>query len=300
MSAGNRVLFDAPGPRAQQRIRVLTVLSLLALLALAWVVVHQFAANGQLAEDKWRPFTMWGFQRFLLDGLLMTLKAAGVAAVVALPLGAVLALGRLSTFRVVRLAAGGFVEFFRSVPLLLIMYVFLLAIPKTGYTFPVFWQLVIPVILCSSALLAEIFRAAILALDKGQFEAASAIGLRRWESMRLIILPQAIRLMVPTLVSQMVSLLKETTLGYVVSYPELLNRAKSMGAYTHDFVQSYLVVTAMYIVLNAVLSQLAHWIERRQQRAPRASGGAAGAGPGGEGTDGHEGADLDAVALKTA
>jgi glutamate transport system permease protein len=299
VSAGSRVLFDAPGPRARQRIRVLTVLSLLALVALAYVVVHQFAVNGQLAADKWHPFTLWGFQSFLLDGLLMTLKAAAVAAVIALPLGALLALGRLSTRRAVRVAAGGFVEFFRSVPLLLIMYVFLLAVPKTGYTFPVFWQLVLPVVLCSSALLAEIFRAGILALDRGQFEAASAIGLRRRQAMRLIILPQAIRLMVPTLVSQMVSLLKETTLGYVVSYPELLNRAKSMGAYTHDFVQSYLVVTAMYIVLNAVLSQLAHWIERRQQRVPRTRRGAAGGEPG-AGGDGTGPADLEAVTLKTA
>ncbi|HET6634716.1 MAG TPA: amino acid ABC transporter permease [Streptomyces sp.] len=300
MSAGNRVLFDAPGPRAQRRIRVLTVLSLLGLLALAYVVVHQFAVNGQLAEDKWHPFTRWGFQSFLLDGLLMTLKAAGVAAVIALPFGALLALGRLSTYRSVRVAVGGFVEFFRSVPLLLIMYVFLLAVPKTGYTFPVFWQLVLPVVLCSSALLAEIFRAGILALDKGQFEAASAIGLRRWQSMRLVILPQAVRLMVPTLVSQMVSLLKETTLGYVVSYPELLNRAKSMGAYTHDFIQSYLVVTAIYIVLNAVLSQLAHWIERRQQRVPRAGGRGAGGGKHEPGADDRDPAGLDAVALKTA
>lgn len=295
MSAGNRVLFDAPGPRARQRTRVLTVLSLLGLLALAYVVVHQFAVNGQLAEEKWQPFARWGFQSFLLEGLLMTLKAAGVAAVISLPFGALLALGRLSTYRLVRVAAGGFVEFFRSVPLLLIMYVFLLAVPKTGYTFPVFWQLVLPVVLCSSALLAEIFRAGILALDKGQSEAASAIGLRRWQSMRLIILPQAIRLMVPTLVSQMVSLLKETTLGYVVSYPELLNRAKSMGAYTHDFVQSYLVVTAMYIVLNAVLSQLAHWIERRQQRVPRAGGDKHEPG-----ADDRDPAGLDAVAFKTA
>jgi len=300
VSAGNRVLFDAPGPRARRRTRVLTVLSLLGLLALAYVVVHQFAVNGQLAEDKWHPFTRWGFQSFLLDGLLMTLKAAGVAAVFALPFGALLALGRLSVHRSVRVAVGGFVEFFRSVPLLLIMYVFLLAVPKTGYTFPVFWQLVLPVVLCSSALLAEIFRAGILALDKGQFEAASAIGLRRRQAMRLIILPQAIRLMVPTLVSQMVSLLKETTLGYVVSYPELLNRAKSMGAYTHDFVQSYLVVTALYIVLNAVLSQLAHWIERRQQRAPRAGGRGAGGDRPGTGAEDRDPTGLETVALKTA
>ena len=272
MSGPNRVLFDAPGPRALRRIRMLTVLSVLVLVGLIALGVRQFGEHGQLASYKWQPFGQWPFIRFLLQGLLMTLKAAAVAALLALPFGAVLALGRLSENRVARWLSAGFVELFRSVPLLLVLYVFLLAIPRTGYTFPVFWQLVIPIVLCSSAVLAEIFRAGVLALDHGQSEAAYALGMRRGQVMWLVVLPQAIRLVVPTLVSQLVSLMKDTTLGYVVSYPELLNQGKSLGSYTHDFVQSYLVVTVIYVVINAVLSQLAQALERRAQRKPRADG----------------------------
>ena len=268
----NRVLFDAPGPRARRRIRILTVVSVLVVAGLIALGERQFASHGQLTQAKWQVFGEWPYQRFLLQGLGMTLRAAAVSAVLALPFGAFLALGRLSEHRVTRMLSAGFIELFRSVPLLLVLYVFLMAIPRTGYTFPVFWQLVIPIVLCSSASLAEVFRAGVLALDSGQSEAAYALGMRRRQVMWLVVLPQAIRLVVPSLVSQMVSLLKDTTLGYVVSYPELLNQGKSLGSFTHNFVQSYLVVTAVYVVMNAALSQLAHALERRAQRRPRARG----------------------------
>ncbi len=281
MTTDNRVLFDAPGPRALRRIRVLTVLSVLAVAAVIALGVRQFADHGQLTHDKWVWLSWWGYQRFLLNGLGSTLKAAAVAAVISLPLGAFLALGRLSPRRLPQLLSSGFVELFRSVPLLLVLYVFLLALPQAGYNFPGFWKLVLPIVLCSSALLAEVFRAGVLALDSGQSEAAYALGMKRRQVMWLVVLPQAVRLVVPTLVSQMVSLLKDTTLGYVVSYPELLNQGKVLGSYTHDFVQSYLVVTVVYVLLNAALSQLAHALERRARRRPRArdTGKAAGVLP---------------------
>ncbi|WP_435130773.1 amino acid ABC transporter permease [Actinacidiphila sp. bgisy144] len=284
MSGPNRVLFDAPGPRARRRIRLATLLSVLLIAGLLALGLHQLARHGQLDRARWQPFGQWPYQRFLLQGLVRTLKAAGVAALLALPAGALLALGRLSPHRLTRLAAGSFVELFRSVPLLLVLYVFLMGIPRAGYTFPVFWELVIPVVLCTSALLAEVFRAGVLALDRGQSEAAHALGLSRRQVMRLVVLPQAVRLVVPTLVSQLVSLLKDTTLGYVVSYPELLNQGKVLGSYTHDFLQSYLTVTVVYIVANAALSQLAEALERRGRRRPAAgtpgtAGGASGVAP---------------------
>lgn len=111
--------------------------------------------------------------------------------------------------------------------------------------------------------------------------------------MWLVVLPQAVRLVVPTLVSQLVSLLKDTTLGYIVSYPELLNQGKVLGSYTHDFLQSYLSVTAIYIVVNAVLSQLAEALERRGKRRPKA--GAAGTGPGLPGPRTPEGVGVEAL-----
>jgi glutamate transport system permease protein len=261
-----RVLFDTPGPRSLRRIRLATIITAIVVAALIALAVRQFGVHGELDEAKWQPFGHWPYINFLLQGLLMTLKAAAVAAVIAIPYGAVLALLRLSKSRLPRWIATGLVELFRAVPLLLVMYVFLLAIPRTGYTFPVFWQLVLPIVLCSGAVFAEVFRAGILALNRGQSEAAQAIGLRYWQAMRLVILPQAIRLVVPTLVSQLVSLLKDTTLGYVVSYPELLNQGKTLGAFTHDYIQAYLVVAFVYIVINSLLSQLARVLDRRQRR----------------------------------
>jgi len=98
----------------------------------------------------------------------------------------------------------------------------------------------------------------------------SAIGLRRSQAMRIIILPQAIRIVVPALVTQLVSLLKDSTLGYVVSYPELMRQGNNLTVYTHLLVQTYLIIALIYIVMNYALGQLAQWLERRLRRRPRA------------------------------
>lgn len=292
MSGVNRVLFDAPGPRARRRIAVATVVSVLVMAGLVVLGLIQLGHHGQLVAAKWTVFGQPAIVRFLLSGVGMTLGAAAVSAVLSMPLGAILALGRMSRNPLLRLPATVVIEFFRSVPLLVVIYVFLLAIPKSGYTFPVFWQLVIPIVLCSGAVFAEIFRAGVLALDRGQSEAAFAVGMRRGQVMRIIVFPQAIRLVVPTLVSQLVSLLKDSTLGYVVSLDELLNQAKDLSSYYHLFLQSYAVVAVVYIVINAAISQLAHALERRAHRRPRA--GATGPGPG----DGNPATGPDAEQLR--
>ena len=101
-----------------------------------------------------------------------------LAAIFSFPLGVVLALGRLSTVRPVRWLSTGYIELFRSVPLLLLIYAFLLALPRFGINLPILWKLVVPIILVNVAVLAEVFRAGILSVDRGQFEAAAALGLR--------------------------------------------------------------------------------------------------------------------------
>ena len=265
MSA-NRVLFDEPGPRGRRRIQIASALAVLVVLAILALALRQFGENGQLAPSRWRPFVQASYLRFLGQGLQGTLKAAAMSAVLAFPIGALLALLRLSRTRTVRWAATGYIELFRSVPLLLLIYAFLLALPRYHLNFPIFWKLVIPIVMVSSASLAEVFRAGVLALDPGQGEAASAIGLRYWQSMRLVVLPQAIRLVLPTLVTQLVSLLKDSTLGYVVSYPELMRQGQSLTVYTHLLVQTFLIVAAIYVVLNFGLSQLANLVDRRLQR----------------------------------
>lgn len=277
MSASS-VLFDAPGPRARRRTVIVTVVSLAAIAALIGLALRQFSLNGQLSADRWTPFAQAGYVRYLFGGVEGTLKAAAVGAAVSFPAGAVLALLRLSRNRLINLVSSAYIELFRSIPLLLLIYAFLLALPGLGLNLPIFGKLVVPIILVNTAILAEVFRAGINALDRGQSEAAAAIGLRYWHSMRLVVLPQAVRIIIPTLVTSLVSLLKDTTLGYVVSYPELMKTATNLTAVTHLLIQTYLIVGVLYVVVNVALSALARYLERRLRRGRRSAGGAGGQG----------------------
>ncbi|GAA2265056.1 MULTISPECIES: amino acid ABC transporter permease [Kitasatospora] len=258
-------LFDAPGPRARRRIRIATTLSLLAIAALLYLAIRRFADHGQLAASQWRMFTSWPIINFLLGGIGQTLLVTAVAAAIAFPLGGLIALLRLSRNRPLRALARGYTELFRAVPLLLLLYVFLFALPRAGLTFPVFWQLVIPIVLGNAAVLAEIFRAGVLALDRGQSEAAYSLGMTYWQAMTWVVIPQAVRRLVPTLVSQLVRLLKDSTLGYVVSYLELLHKAQVLGEYYHSVLPSFLVAAACYVVINTALSGIASRLERRRR-----------------------------------
>jgi glutamate transport system permease protein len=277
VSSVERVLFDPPGPRGRRRIALVTVLATLVLLGLVALAVWQFARHGQLQGAKWARFGSWPIDNFLLGGLLATLGATAVSAAISMPAGALIALARMSRTRLVRWPAAAFTELFRSLPTLLLIYVFLLALPRVGLNPPTFWKLVIPICLTGSATIAEVFRAGILALDRGQTEAAHSIGMRYWQTMRLIVLPQVIRPLLPLLLVQLINLLKETTLGYTLSYTELLYSGKILAEpnplvpvlRVSAPIQTYLAVAVLYVVLNWLITRLAHAIERRQGRVPR-------------------------------
>jgi glutamate transport system permease protein len=140
---------------------------------------------------------------------------------------------------------------------LLLIYVTLFGLPRYGIDLPLLWKLVLPLTVANSAAFAEIFRAGILGLPRGQDEAARSLGMTAAQSMRLVVLPQAVRLVTPSVVTQLVSLLKDTSLGYVVAFTELLYRAQVLASYNHLLVQTFLVVTAIYLVCNGLLSALA-------------------------------------------
>jgi glutamate transport system permease protein len=271
MSTANRVLFDLPGPRARRRIVLATVVSVLVVLAVVALALRQLGSQGQLESYKWQAFTTLPYLRVLWQGLEGTLKATGTSAVLAFPLGALLALMRLSPRRPVRWLGTAYIELFRSIPLLLLIYAFLLALPRYHVNLPIFWKLVVPIVMVSSAVIAEVFRAGVRALDRGQSEAAQAIGLHYWQTMRLVVLPQAIRLVLPTLIAQLVTLLKESTLGYAVSYPELMKQGDFLTARTHLLIQTYVIIAVIYVVINFLLGQLAGLVERRLGRRPDAA-----------------------------
>jgi glutamate transport system permease protein len=258
-----RVLFDEPGPRGRARIRLFTAVGVLLVGAVVALALYQFYKSGQLGRSRWLAFIQPAYLNFLWEGLTGTIIATALAALFSFPLGVVFALGRLSRNGVLRRVSTWYIELFRSIPLLLLIYVFLLALPRYGINLPILWKLVVPIVMVNIAVLAEIFRAGILAVDRGQAEAAAALGLREGTAMRAVILPQAIRLVVPTLVTQLVALLKDSTLGYVVSYPELMKQANNLANYTNLLVQTYLIVAAIYVLLNLLLSRFAVWLERR-------------------------------------
>ncbi|NUW44067.1 amino acid ABC transporter permease [Nonomuraea rhodomycinica] len=250
-------------------MRIATVLGALATVALAVLAVRQFAANGQLDAARWQPYATWPMWRYLLNGLGSTALAAVVSAALAMAFGLVLGLGRLSPRRWARGPAVGYVEVVRTVPALLLVYVVLFALPRYGLDLPLFWKLVVPLSVSHAASFAEIFRAGILSVERGQSEAGLAVGLTPGRTMRLIVLPQAARRVLPSIVSQSVGLLKDTSLGFVVSYTELLYSAKVLANYNGLLIQTYIVVALVYLVVNMSLSKLARTLEARQRAVLR-------------------------------
>ena len=256
-------LYDVPGPVTRRRIRIASVLSALVLLGLVGVAAWQLDQHGQLDAERWTPFLDLDILEYLLVGLRGTVLAAAVVAVLAFPVGVLLAVARTSEHPAMRLPAAVFVELFRTVPVLLLIFVMLFALPRYGFNPPVLWKLVIPLTVANAAAIAEIVRAGIVTLPRGQSEAGLSLGLSRAQVARRVVLPQALRNVTPSLVSQVVSLLKDTSLGYVVAFTELLYRAQVLTSYNRLLIQTYVVVTLVYLVVNGSLSWFASWLRRR-------------------------------------
>jgi glutamate transport system permease protein len=262
------VLYDAVGPRGRRRILLGSIAGVLGVAAVVGVAVARLAAKGSFDPELWRVLTEGAVQRLIGRGLVATLRAAVVAMVLAMAVGAVLAVGRLSRRAWVARLAGAWVELFRGLPLLLLILFLFLALPAVGITISVFWALVAGLTLYNGAVFGEIFRAGILSLPRGQTEAAYAIGLRRGQTLRLILVPQAVRRMLPALISQLVTLLKDTSLGFVIGYAELLRNGRTAveflgGRYS---IPIYTAIAVVYIAVNASLSFLARWLDRRTRR----------------------------------
>ncbi|GAA5026409.1 amino acid ABC transporter permease [Streptomyces sp. NPDC005813] len=277
------VLYDAQGPRAKRRNILYTVVFIVGLAAVAWWVFKNLDDKGQLTWDKWKPFVhSEAWTTYLLPGLKNTLKAAALAMVIALPLGAFFGIARLSDHAWVRVPASAIVEFFRAIPVLVLM-IFAVA-AYSQYTDVSsddrpFYAVVTGLVLYNSSVLAEIVRAGILSLPKGQSEAAMAVGLRKNQVMRFILLPQAVTAMLPAIVSQLVVIVKDTALGgAVLTFPELLASVGPMSAYYGaNTIASFTVVAVIYIVLNFSLTSFASWLEGRLRRGKKSTGAVVGA-----------------------
>jgi glutamate transport system permease protein len=278
MSAEN-VLFDAPGPKARARHLVLTIIGVIGALGVLWIILGKMADANQLEPSLWTPFVedpaVW--TAYLLPGLWGTVKAAALSIVFAGVFGIVFGMGRLAPNTWVRWACGIVVEFFRSVPVLLMMVFFYfgyfarsdLVSPSTAPLAAV----VLALTLYNGSVIAELVRSGVHSLPKGQSEAGLSIGLSPGQTLRSIQLPQALTAMLPALISQFVVILKDTALGVVITYPELLNQAKTLGSAYANTVPAYLVAAVIFIVINYTLTKLAAFVEKRLKARRRGAGG---------------------------
>ena len=263
-------LGDALGPKGRRQTRILTVISAIVIIGFVVIAISRLADKGQLDEAKWKPFTQWPVQKFFLEGVKVTVEVSLVSMAGAMVLGAILALARLSQTAAVRWATTLFVEFFRGLPLVLLIFFCALGLPSYGLSLEVFWYVAIGLTVYNGAVLGEIFRAGILSLDRGQTEAAYSLGMGYWQAMLLVIIPQAARRMIPAIVSQLVTLLKDSSLGAAVAFEELLRRSRINGEFFQNPLQSLFVAAVLYIVVNFALSTLARRLEVRQRRRYKA------------------------------
>ncbi|GAA3434684.1 amino acid ABC transporter permease [Kutzneria kofuensis] len=276
MSGAPSVLYDAPGPKAKVRNTVYSVVFLVVLAAAAWFVLAALGNKDQLTAKMWSPFVDGGtWTEYLIPGLGTTLLAAVLAIVIALPVGAIFGIARLSEHVWIRVPAGVLVELFRAIPVLMLMlfsnffYVWYTDIDSDIR--PLF-AVVTGLVLYNGSVLAEVFRAGISSLPRGQSEAAYALGLRKTQTMLTILLPQAVTVMLPAIVSQLVVVVKDTALGStILSFSDLLSNYRILSANYGNTIPTLIVIGVIYVVVNMVVTRLAAMLERRMSRRGRST-----------------------------
>lgn len=257
-------LYEPPGPKAHKRIVIATAVSLIALGALLFVIVRQFYITGQLQAKYWVFFTKYSTWRFLGRGLAGTLKVALAAGGIAFATGLLLMLGRIGKSRIVRGISTVLIEFSRGVPTLLFIYFFFLIAPQFGLKLPAFLKIAIPVAISASGVVAEVLRSGVNAVPKGQREAALSLGMLDGSVFFKIVFPQALRYVVPALISELVIVLKDTTFAYVVNYSDLMQNARVMISNYDAILSVYLVTALIYIIINYLLNKISVAIARRK------------------------------------
>lgn len=261
MSAG--VLFDAPGPRTRARHRLYGIIAIPLLALVVGYALWRLYDDGQFEYDLWEPLVTPRYMAALLDGLLTTLKMAFSAVVLAVLFGVLFGVGKLSDRAWLRWSCWAVVEFFRAVPVLLLMILVFFSYGIGRGESGAYWSVVIALTVYNGAVLAEVFRAGILAVPRGQAEAAYAIGMRKTQVMTIVLLPQAVKIMLPAIISQCVVALKDTSLGYAVAAPGLTKVGEQIYKGFGNQLPTVFVVAMLYVVCNLVLTLVATWVQKR-------------------------------------
>lgn len=260
------VLYDAPGPRARRLSRILSWVIGVVVVGLLVYTGITLAQQGLFGADRWDVFSDPLVWIDLVSALGVNVSAAAVAAIGAILLGMVFSLLRSSELKAVRIPATVVLEFFRGLPVLLLMLFILLV-----FQIDPFASVVIALILYNGTIIGEALRSGLQSLPRGQREAGLAIGLSGLKTRLLIEFPQAFRNMLPIIIAQLVVLLKDTSLGYIVGLLELLRRGRLssefFGAGTYAF-SFFVVVLAMFLAVNLALSFLARYVAKRLDQPP--------------------------------
>ncbi len=275
MSAVPSVLYDAPGPRSRRRARILSVVSVLAFAALAVLIALQLNRQGQFDPELWAPLYWPGNDDFVTawgrigTGVMFTLLAAAIAITASLVLGTILTTSRLLLGRWSRLPVVAVAEVLRGAPVVVLIFFTYGIMLANGVNISPIWYLVIGLTLYNSVVIGEILRAGVAALPSGQREAGLAIGLTRQQTVLQIQMPQAFRLMLPALISQLVVIVKDTSLAALVltGPEELLRVGNQLANFFDNRLQVYLLIAAIFILINSLLGRLAGFTERRLSRA---------------------------------
>ncbi|MFE2285411.1 amino acid ABC transporter permease [Streptomyces sp. NPDC059443] len=260
-------LYDLPGPSARRRHFFYGIASTAVILGLLGWLLYLLFDTDQFTAAKWTPFEYKGIQELLLKGLWNTLKAFAYASVLSVVLGAVLATGRLSVHRPVRWLSTLCVEFFRAMPVLVMIFFIFVALKVQPLP-----ALVAGLTLYNGSVLAEVFRTGINSVEQGQREAAYALGMRKTQVMTYVLAPQGVRAMLPTIISQLVVALKDTSLGYLITYEEFLHAGKLIASnldYDLPFIPVVMIISPIYIGMCMLLSWFATWVARRERRSPK-------------------------------
>lgn len=269
------VLYDAPGPKARTRTLISSIVAGVIVLGVVVFVIIRLANQGQFTAAKWGPLldptngdfgAVWNL---FGQALVATLSAAGLTLVFSLVIGTLLAVTRVTANRYYRWLVVGVIEFLRGVPVVIAIFFAARVLPQVGIDLPIMWYLVIGLTLYNCVIIAEIVRAGINALPRGQAEAGYSLGLTQGQVLRSILLPQAFRIMLPALISQLVVIVKDTSLGFIISYEEFVRTANIIIQTLQNPIQTYAVVAAIFILINYSLGKLAEYVERRLSRGRR-------------------------------
>jgi glutamate transport system permease protein len=269
------VLYDAPGPVTRRRTLISSgVASVIVLVVIALVIIR-LASQGQFSAERWGPLvnpfdpSFLAVWRLLGQALVATLVAAGLTLVLSLVIGTLFAVSRITANRSYRWLVVGVIEFLRGVPVVIAIFFAARVLPEVGLDLPILWYLVIGLTAYNSVIIAEIIRAGVASLPRGQAEAGYSLGLTRGQVLSSILLPQAFRVMLPALISQLVVIVKDTSLGFIISYEEFVRTANIIIQTLHNPIQTYAIVALIFIVINYGLGKLAEYVERRLSRAKR-------------------------------